>query len=181
MPLNYPSDGRFDGLTGMEDSLRKLRQTINPLQNASIDDSLKQLVKISTISKQLLPNQDCLAAIKPNFPDLTGLSGLKSLGTFSDQLADFRSLSSSLSISKQLVGQFSEWQQIQQQLTSDFSALAGFQRAALSPWVQQAQSLQQLLAGLQVQLEELEPEEIDELVPPNQPEPAWQADFNNLT
>jgi hypothetical protein len=181
MPLNYPSDGRFDGLTGMEDSLRKLRQTINPLQNLGINDSLKQLVEMSTISKQLFPMQDWLAAIKPTFPDLTGLSSLKSLSTFSDQLADFRSLSSTLSISKQLAGQFSEWQQIQQQLTSNFSALADFQRAALSPWVLQAQSLQQMLAGLQVQLEELEPEEIDELSPTDHPELAWQADFSNLT
>lgn len=181
MPLNYPSDGRFDGLLGLNHSLSRMLHDAMPLQNVSISDSLASIAKMGNIGQQLFPGQQWLAAMKPAIPDLAGLASLKNLSTFSDQLADLRSLSFPLSISQQLAGQFNDWQQTQQQLTANFAALVGFQRAALSPWVLQAQGLQQLLAGLQVHLEELAPEELEEQLLIDEPATVGQANFSHLT
>ena len=181
MPLNYPADGRFDGLLGLNNSLSKMLRDAMPLQNMGISDSLASIAKMSNISQQLFPGQQWLTAMSPSIPDLAGLASLKNLSAFRDQVADLRSLSFPLSVSQQLAGQFNDWQQTQQQLTANFAALVGFQRATLSPWVLQAQGLQQLLAGLQVQLQGLAPEELEEQLTIDEPEVVEQADFSHLT
>ena len=91
-----------------------------------------------------------------------------------------RVLDTQMSIARQLNSQIADWQQIQRRLTANFSGLSSFQQVALSPWVLQAQQLQQLFANLKGQLDELEPAELaaDQS---NEPVPAWQSDFSGLT
>ncbi len=151
-----------------------------PLQSIGISEGIANIIKMNSISQLMLPPQNWLAAMKPAIPNLAGLSSLSSLTAFGDQLASMRTLNAQMSISRQLNSQIADWQQIQQRLTTNFTGMSGFQQVALSPWVLQAQHLQQLFANLKTQLDELDPEELAE-EESDEPVSTWETDFSSLT